>query len=87
MSNRQILADSRVDAFITAVNASPKAQLSCDGIPEPCRLPEMGSDGACGWRIVRSETATWMAELESTTAASVAAHISVSHQSPSVSLV
>ena len=57
------MADRRIDAFVAAVNASPKVELSCDSIPEPCRL--VGPDGFCDWRIVRSEGASWMAELES----------------------
>src|SRR6266478_990770 len=62
MSNRQKMADMRIDAFVAAVNASSKAELSCDSIPELCRL--VGPDGFCDWRIVPSQAASWLPELE-----------------------
>jgi hypothetical protein len=62
MSNRQRMADGQVDAFVAAVNASHKLPLSCDSIPEPCRLVE--TDGFCDWRIVPSQGASWIPELE-----------------------
>jgi hypothetical protein len=48
MTNRQKMADRRVDAFVTAVNASPKVELSCDSIPELCRLttPKFSTTGS-----------------------------------------
>src|SRR4051812_28906617 len=65
MSDRQKKTDSRVDTFVATVNASPKAQVSCDGIPKPCRLPDKRSDVGCDWRIVPSRDVSWIGELES----------------------
>src|SRR6266436_5808265 len=62
MSNPTENGRSSSRCFVTAVNASPKVELSCDSISEPCRL--VGPDGFCDWRIVPSQGASWLPELE-----------------------
>jgi|HubBroStandDraft_1064217.scaffolds.fasta_scaffold279288_2 hypothetical protein len=65
MSKRDNTRDRRVDAFVQAVNSSPRESLRRDDIPDACRLSEGESPGFFDWRIVPSHGADWLPEVES----------------------
>lgn len=64
MSKTDDTCDRRVDAFVQAVNSSPRESLRRDDIPDACRLSEGESRGFFDWRIVPSRVADWLPEVE-----------------------
>lgn len=64
MSKSKDVCGSRVDAFVNAVNLSPRPALSGDEIPEPCRLSAGTWRGTFDWQIVPSERSDWLPDVE-----------------------
>jgi hypothetical protein len=59
------LTDDKVDAFVSAVNFSPREPHSLRDIPAKCVLSESEWSETFHWRIVASAGASWLAEVES----------------------
>jgi hypothetical protein len=64
MSKIADLCDRRVDAFVAAVNFSPREALFEEEIPELCRMSQSGSPDWFQWQIVRSTGAEWLPDVE-----------------------
>lgn len=64
MNTANEFADSRVDAFVAAVNSSEKERLLAEEIPEGCRLGDPDQGGFCDWKIVPSLDASWLPDVE-----------------------
>lgn len=64
MSKTSDLAQRRVDAFVGAVNSSPRSILARAEIPEQCRLSEGEWPGTFNWQITLSAGADWLPKLE-----------------------
>jgi len=64
MNKTESSANQRVDAFVNAVNCSPRETLFLAEIPEPCRLSESEWQRSFHWQIVSAAEASWLPELE-----------------------
>ena len=64
MSKKTELLDQRVDAFVAAVNSSPRGPLPVEEIPEPCKLSQSEAPDWFDWQIVRSTSTEWLTDLE-----------------------
>jgi hypothetical protein len=64
MGTPDSLVDDRVDAFVSAVNFSPREAHFIEDIPAPCVLSESEWSEIFHWRIVASEDAIWLADVE-----------------------
>lgn len=64
MSKLNDLCNRRVDAFVSAINSSPRQVLSREEIPERCRLSEADWPGTLNWQIATNEDANWLPDVE-----------------------
>jgi len=64
MGKLDSLVDQRVDAFVAAVNSSPREALFLEEIPEQCRRTEHELGETFDWQIVRAADAAWLPEVE-----------------------
>ncbi|MGC2333760.1 MAG: hypothetical protein WA581_20090 [Candidatus Acidiferrales bacterium] len=58
------MTDDRVDAFVSAVNFSPREPHFLEDIPASCVLPESEFSEIFHRRIVASADASWLADVE-----------------------
>jgi hypothetical protein len=65
MSHKQHMAESRVDAFVAAVNSSSREPKLHEAIPELCRRSATGGRGYFDWQIVPAKAGSWLVELAS----------------------
>jgi SMI1 / KNR4 family (SUKH-1) len=64
MFGLDLLTDDKVDAFVSAVNFSPREPCFFRDIPAKCVLSESEWSEIFHWRIVASDGASWLAEVE-----------------------
>ena len=64
MFGLDLLTDDKVDAFVSAVNFSPREPHFLSDIPVRCVLSESEWPKVFHWRIVASDDASWLAEVE-----------------------
>ena len=62
MSRTADICDRRVDAFVAAVNSSPREELFQNEVPPECAISVNDED--VEWRIVPSNGAPWLPEFE-----------------------
>jgi hypothetical protein len=65
MSELTNLCDRRVDAFVAAVNSSPRESLFENEVPPECVVSLEEEFGDAIWQIVPSASAEWLPEVES----------------------
>ena len=58
------ICDRRVDAFVAAVNSSPRETVRPREVPPECVISTSGDMDCVDWRIVPSNGALWLPELE-----------------------
>jgi hypothetical protein len=64
MSKTSALCDRKVDAFVSAVNESPREAMFREQIPETCRLSGTDWPETFDWQIVPSKGADWLPDVE-----------------------
>jgi len=64
MGKLDSVTDDRVDAFVSAVNYSPREPRFLEDIPAKCVLSESEWPESFHWRVVASDGASWLAEVE-----------------------
>lgn len=56
--------DSKIDAFVTRINAAPQESLSPEDVPKPLRIGDPDEYGQFRWIMKKADCSRWLSGLQ-----------------------